>query len=155
MLDRDPASFTGVVYDAHGYHSYGDDNKPGLKWKPSVDSCKTCCRDPVLLAPLVQAKLPMVIGEYSLNTGLPGRSSSFESYLNNQLSLWANTPGVIGSFFWNHRVSRAPGKYYHEMSLLDLMSPQGPLQPLPRQKFKLCPKEDLSLCPTFEIQTVR
>jgi len=154
MIARDPVNFAGVVYDAHVYHSFGDDNKPGHEWHKHVDSCKTCCRDPMMLAPIVQARVPVAIGEYSLNTGFPGSSEFFASYMRNQLSLWASTPGMVGSFFWNHRILPAPGDWYHEMSLLDLLAPQGPLEPAFKVKPVLCPDEDLSKCPLYDPQTV-
>jgi len=150
MRKRDPASYESVVYDAHMYHSYGDDNGPGREWTPYVDSCKTCCRDPVVLEPLVEHDVPILIGEYSLNTGFPGNPTFYLEYLKNQLSLWANTPGMVGSFFWNHRILRNPGGWYKEMSLLELLLPRGPLPPISQMNLTVrCPGKDLSKCPRF------
>jgi len=156
MRQHDPTNFNGVVYDAHVYHSYGDDNKEGRSWSADEDACKTCCRDPVLLAPMVDAKLPVVIGEYSLNTGFPGTSEFFRSYMRDQLSLWVNTPGVLGSFFWNHRILPAPGGWYRELSLLDLLPPKGPLPPqvVHMEISVRCPGRDLGKCPAFQGDTV-
>jgi hypothetical protein len=178
-----PEAFRGVVYDAHMYHSYGDDNRGGMAWAPEVDSCKTCCRDPRLLEPLVDARLPVIVGEYSLNTGYhEGDAKFLAGYMADQLSLWASTAGVIGSFFWNHRILLAPNDFYHEFSLLDLLAPKGPLPahishllPSPgaaavgsssdggdsldpasshSRASLLCPERDLRTCPAFDKATV-
>mmetsp|Transcript_87820 Transcript_87820/g.204403 ORF Transcript_87820/g.204403 Transcript_87820/m.204403 type:complete len:441 (-) Transcript_87820:165-1487(-) len=150
MRLQDPENYAAVVYDAHVYHSFGDDNKAGNIWVPEMDSCKTCCRDPAVLAPLVNHRLPIIIGEYSLNTGFPGTPSFYLEYFRNQLSLWASTPGMVGSFFWNHRILRNPGGWYKEMSLLELLAPKGPLPPVSQMNLTVrCPGIDLSMCPTF------
>jgi len=150
MMKEDPKNYANVVYDAHMYHSFGDDNPPGRKWKKEDDSCKTCCRDPALLQPLVEKGVPMVVGEYSLNTGFPGYPEFYLEFLRNQLSLWANTPHMVGSYFWNHRILRNPGGWYKEMSLLELMAPDGPLPPVTQMNLTArCPGKDLSKCPKF------
>jgi aryl-phospho-beta-D-glucosidase BglC (GH1 family) len=154
MRKRDPGNYESVIYDVHMYHSYGDDNGPGREWTPYVDSCKTCCRDPVVLEPLVEHDVPIVIGEYSLNTGFPGNPEFYLEYLKNQLSLWQSTPGMVGSFFWNHRILRNPGGWYKEMSLLELLLPTGPLPPISQMNLTVrCPGKDLSKCPKFEPNT--
>ena len=48
--------------------------------RQSQDACKTCCRDPVLLAPLVARGLPMAVAEFSLNTGFPGSPAFYRDY---------------------------------------------------------------------------
>lgn len=150
MRATNPQDYEWVVYDVHMYHSYGDDNGPGREWNPYVDSCKTCCRDPLLLDPLLAHELPMVIGEFSLNTGFPGNPDFYLEYFQNQLSLWASLPGVIGSFFWNHRILRNPGGWYKEMSLLELLLPKGPLPPVAQMNLTVrCPGKDLWKCPRF------
>mmetsp|Transcript_6701 Transcript_6701/g.17082 ORF Transcript_6701/g.17082 Transcript_6701/m.17082 type:complete len:659 (+) Transcript_6701:32-2008(+) len=154
MLALDPASYQNVVYDFHDYHSYGDDNK-AQKWRGDEDACKTCCRDPVLLNPLVKARIQMAAGEYSLTTGFAGSSGFFADFLHNQLSLWRSTPGMLASFFWNHRVLPAPGGRYREFSLLDLLAPDGPLPPVKSLALvPRCPNSDLSKCPVFDEETV-
>lgn len=154
MRRRDPVNYASVVYDAHVYHSFGDDNQDGRLWNPLVDSCKTCCRDPSVLEPIAGKSLPMLVGEWSLNTGFPGNPSFYLEYFRNQLSLWASLPGVVGSFFWNHRILREPGGWYKEMSLLDLLAPKGPLPPLAQLNVTVrCPGVDLSRCPRFKPRT--
>jgi len=151
MRRQDRSVWEAVIYDAHLYHSYGDDNKPGRVWNEHVDSCKTCCRDPSILQPLVDAGVPMSIGEYSLNTGFPGSSAFFADYFENQLSLWASLPGMVGSFFWNHRILRERGGWYKEMSLLELIAPNGPLPPVSQLRLHTrCPGMDLKKCPRYE-----
>mmetsp|Transcript_29637 Transcript_29637/g.57294 ORF Transcript_29637/g.57294 Transcript_29637/m.57294 type:complete len:615 (+) Transcript_29637:2-1846(+) len=146
----DPASYRNVVYDAHLYHAYQDDDKPGRSWDRYVDSCKTCCRDPVLLEPLVERGLPMAIGEYSLNTGFAGTPSFYAEYLRNQLSLFASMPGMVGSFFWNHRVLRT-NSWFKEMSLLELIQPNGNLPPVSEMNLTVrCAGMNLSMCPSFD-----
>eukprot|EP00406_Dinophysis_acuminata_P051181 CAMPEP_0179317466 /NCGR_PEP_ID=MMETSP0797-20121207/56273_1 /TAXON_ID=47934 /ORGANISM="Dinophysis acuminata, Strain DAEP01" /LENGTH=455 /DNA_ID=CAMNT_0021028385 /DNA_START=20 /DNA_END=1384 /DNA_ORIENTATION=- len=154
MRARDPLNYMGVVYDAHVYHSFGDDNKKGREWDESMDSCKTCCRDRATLAPLVEDQLPIAIGEYSLNTGFPGNEKFYVSFIRNQLSIWANTPGVIGSFFWTHRVLREAGGWYKEMSLLELLKPHGAIPPALQMNLSApCPGLALSRCPPFDPRT--
>mmetsp|Transcript_8230 Transcript_8230/g.25607 ORF Transcript_8230/g.25607 Transcript_8230/m.25607 type:complete len:529 (-) Transcript_8230:2-1588(-) len=156
MRAKDPESYRAVIYDAHMYHSYGDDNKPGRQWNAYVDSCKTCCRDPYVLEPLVSKGVPIVIGEYSLNTGFPGSPEFYLEYLRDQLSLWASIPGVVGSFFWNHRIAPAPGDWYQEMSLVDLIQPHGPLPPVAQVNLEvLCYGKDIAKCPAVEPQAAR
>eukprot|EP00446_Apocalathium_sp_SHHI-4_P022385 CAMPEP_0177263812 /NCGR_PEP_ID=MMETSP0367-20130122/61198_1 /TAXON_ID=447022 ORGANISM="Scrippsiella hangoei-like, Strain SHHI-4" /NCGR_SAMPLE_ID=MMETSP0367 /ASSEMBLY_ACC=CAM_ASM_000362 /LENGTH=343 /DNA_ID=CAMNT_0018718835 /DNA_START=12 /DNA_END=1039 /DNA_ORIENTATION=+ len=156
MRVRDRDSFENVVYDAHIYHSYGDDNKMGAdEWHGDMDSCKTCCRDPLTLAELVEAKLPIVVGEYSLNTGFAGSPDFYLQFMQQQLSAWANIPGMIGSFFWNFLVLRQPGSWYKEMSLLQLFAPQGPLPPVSQMNLSsLCPGMDLTRCPQYDPEAV-
>ena len=64
MRDRDPGNFTNVVYDAHVYHTHGDNNAKGRQWREDVDACKTCCRDPEILAPIADRGIPMIVGEW-------------------------------------------------------------------------------------------
>lgn len=150
MREADPTNYAWVVYDAHLYHSFGDDNKPGRTWNPKTDSCKTCCRDPEVMGPLVQNGVPIVVGEYSLNTGFPGDPTFYLEYFRNQLSLWASIPGMVGSFFWNHRIMRNPGGWYKEMSLLELLAPNGPLPPISQMNLTVrCPGKNLTRCPRF------
>jgi aryl-phospho-beta-D-glucosidase BglC (GH1 family) len=156
MKQQDPGNYEGVVYDAHVYHSYGDDNGPGRTWTWDVDSCKTCCRDPTLMSPLVEAKIPFLIGEYSLNTGFAGNPAFWHTFMREQLSLWKHLPGALGSFFWNHRVQPGPHSWYQEMSLLDLIRPNGPIVPVKSMHLSaLCPGKNLSNCPTFNAQTTK
>merc|ERR550532_1439785 len=154
MRRSDPANYQSVVYDAHVYHAFGDDNHPHHPWDWYTDSCKTCCRDPALLAPLSTRGILTSIGEFSLNTGFPGNPTFYLEYLKNQLSLWASTPGMVGSFFWNHRILRNPGGWYKEMSLLELLLPRGPLPPISQMNLTVrCPGKDLSKCPQFDPNT--
>jgi len=155
MRELEPLSFENVVYDVHLFHSGGDDNAPGRSWHEAVDSCKTCCRDPQIVAPLVVANLSIAIAEYSLNTGFPGKPSFWREHFQRQLSLWRNTRGMVGSFFWNHRILIGKRGYFRELSLLDLIGPQGPLPPLAEMDVdQLCPGHDLSKCPSFDIRFV-
>jgi aryl-phospho-beta-D-glucosidase BglC (GH1 family) len=158
MRAKDPANFSGVVYDAHMYHSYGDDNVPGKSWDVDEDSCKTCCRDAQVLKPLAEAKLPFIIGEWSLNTGFPGNPGFWHTFMRNQLSLWNTARGSLGSFFWNHRIlhrSNDNGRF-QEMSLLDLIRPRGPIPPVKvMETSELCPGKDLDKCPAFNPQVVK
>merc|ERR1719282_2068242 len=155
MRKRDPKNFEGVVYDAHMYHSYGDDDMNGRIWRKQEDSCKTCCRDPALLDPIVKANVPISIGEYSLNTGFPGNNKFFKHYMGEQLSLFQNTPHVIGSFFWNHRIDVGPDGYFKEFSLLDLIGPKGPIPSVHNMDLRqLCPHQDVSRCPRYDPKTV-
>jgi len=151
----DPTNFEGVAVDAHIYHSYGDDNAAGRRWRIDVDSCKTCCRDGRALAPAMEAGVPVAIGEFSLNTGFPGDRAFWVRFMRFQLSLWKHLGGVIGSFFWNHRIAPAPGNWYEEMSLLDLMQPHGPLPSLSHVNLEvLCYGKDVAKCPSFNEETV-
>mmetsp|Transcript_41683 Transcript_41683/g.110078 ORF Transcript_41683/g.110078 Transcript_41683/m.110078 type:complete len:645 (-) Transcript_41683:222-2156(-) len=155
MVEKDPDSFAGVVYDFHEYHSFGDDNQEKGSYHADMDSCKTCCRDPLLLNPLVKAKLKMAACEYSLTTGYAGNKGFFEDFMHNQLSLWRSTPGMVGSFFWNHRILTGPNGYYREFSLLDLLAPHGPLPPVSSMALvPRCPNSDLSKCPVYDEDTV-
>lgn len=150
MQKSDPESFGNVVYDLHLYHSFGDDNGAGRKWKPDVDFCKTCCRDPYILAQVAAANVSIAVGEYSLNTGFAGGPDFWKKYMHVQLSLWQNSRRVVGSFFWNHRVLLGSNGYYREMSLLDLIAPEGPLPLVSELDLtKLCPGYDLSKCPSY------
>lgn len=156
-----PKEFAGVFYDAHISHAHGDDDAAGREWSPEKDSCKTCCRDPHLLAPLVHAGLPIVVGEYSVNSGTPHRGDPdfWRAYLQNQLSLWASTPGVRGSFFWNHRavlgdhamrVRKLLGERASPpVSLLEIIN-SGRKSWRPTVDQGLCPTEDMSRCPRIE-----
>jgi len=154
MRQRDPENYKSVIYDAHVYHAFGDDNHPQHTWDELTDACKTCCRDPALLAPLSMRGIPMTIGEFSLNTGFPGNPSFWLEYLINQLSLFANTPGMVGSFFWNHWVLRFHGGWYKEMSLLELIAPRGSVPPVSQMDLSVrCPGKDLAMCPAFNPNT--
>jgi len=157
---KDPTNWNNVIYDAHTYHAFGDDDKhPGPKYEAKrggIDACKTCCRDNLVLDPMVQLQVPIVIGEYSLNTGFAGNPDFYDDFLRSQLSLWATTQGVIGSFFWNFRILRNPGGWFKEMSLLELVQPEGPIAPVSRMDLsRRCPDEDLSLCPVYDPREVR
>lgn len=173
MRRLDPHNYNNVVYDMHQYHAYGDDDNPTTKrsWTPDVDSCKSCCRDPLLFRPLIDAGLPIAVGEYALNTGLPQswgeqrchlnltshckrQMAEFQQeYFTNQLSLWSSIPGMVGSFFWNFRVIRR--RWYLEFSLVELMAPSGPLQPVKHLELSsLCPGKNLGMCPKFDATTV-
>jgi len=155
MQRLDPESFGNVVYDLHLYHSFGDDNGPGRQWNPKVDSCKTCCRDPKILAPVVAANVSIVVGEYSLNTGFPSGPDFWREYLRLQLSLWQHTKGVVGSFFWNHRILLGSNGYFRELSLLDLLAPSGPIPTVSALDLGgLCPGYDLSKCPHYDQEFV-
>lgn len=155
MRELEPLSFQNVVYDVHLFHSNGDDNAPGRKWRSDVDSCKTCCRDPQILAPLVVANLSIVIAEYSLNTGFHGDPDFWREHFRRQLSLWRHSNGVLGSFFWNHRILIGRKGYFKELSLLDLIAPKGPLPPVSDLDVgRLCPGHDLSKCPKYDIRFV-
>lgn len=146
----DPDTWANVVYDLHLYHSYGDDNAPGRRRGRDVDSCKTCCRDPLLLANLVASNVTIAIGEYGLNTGFPESPDFQHEYMQLQLSLWKHL-GAVGSFFWNHRVLYGKLGYFREMSLLDMMSPGGPLPPVKELSTpSFCSGHDLSRCPKFD-----
>lgn len=150
QIRDDPQNYANVVYDLHVYHAYGDDQAP---WTPQEDSCKTCCRDPVRMATLVQAKVPIAIGEYSLTTSFPGDKAFWASFMQNQLSLWYNTQGIEGSFFWNFRILPNPQKagWYTEFSLLDLYG-TALCSALDMEYHTLCPTEDLERCPAFSPQ---
>jgi len=146
----DPDTWGNVVYDLHLYHSYGDDNAPGRKWSHDVDSCKTCCRDRLLLANLVASNVTVAIGEYGLNTGFAEGPDFQHQYMKLQLSLWKHL-GAAGSFFWNHRVLYGKSGYFREMSLLDMMSPGGPLPPVQELRMPtFCSGYNLSRCPSFD-----
>jgi len=167
MRRKHPEDYAGVFYDAHISHVAN----PGKgAWRVAEDTCKTCCRDPILLKPLELATVPVVIGQYSLDTDQGSHRPANEAYFRNQLSLWANLPGVLGSFFWNHRVLRSPiGNTTQSnpapgdaspLSLLDLIKPGGPLDTpynISQTDFVeagLCPDQDLDKCPSFDARTV-
>merc|ERR1712176_1610412 len=108
-----------------------------------------------MFSPIVTSELPVIVGEYGLNTGFPAEERAFFGYMQNQLSLWAGTPGMLGSFFWNHRVSPSRDGWYKEFSLLDLLRPTGPLPQVVQMGITaLCPGSDLSKCPIFNPDTV-
>merc|ERR1712217_227383 len=127
----------------------GDDDAIGRQWSRRVDSCKTCCRDPQWLAPVMKANLQLAIGEYSLNTGFPTSEAFLLEYMKDQLSLFKHL-GMVGSFFWNHRIARSPidnVNRYRQMSLLDLLDPSGPfnsISDLYPQQF--CAGQDIEKC---------
>ncbi|CAK0798864.1 unnamed protein product [Prorocentrum cordatum] len=156
-LKEEPEVWQAVVYDAHVYHAYGDDDREGNNWTNDMDSCKTCCRDRWVLWPVVQRGLPLAIGEFSLNTGFGADASFYPSFMGNQLSLWASgLPGLVGSFFWNFKILPDPRGYYRELSLVDLIAPRGPLPPVQQTDLSaVCPRTDLSLCPDYDRATVR
>eukprot|EP00930_Biecheleria_cincta_P015027 TRINITY_DN12674_c0_g2_i1.p1 TRINITY_DN12674_c0_g2~~TRINITY_DN12674_c0_g2_i1.p1 ORF type:complete len:569 (-),score=70.23 TRINITY_DN12674_c0_g2_i1:396-1895(-) len=156
QIRRHSKDFRNVVYDVHMYHGYGDDGRRGIHWSVHKDSCKTCCRDPKLLHPLSHKNVPMVIGEYSLNTDNFVDDDFRKQFWHNQLSLWTNTPGMVGSFFWNFRILPAPHDYYSEMSLIDLMDSNGGPLPAPHtlELAKLCGQHDLTRCPHFDLENV-
>jgi len=116
---RDPAAYAGVVYDAHLYHSFGDNTHP---WSKGQDSCKTCCRDPYILEPMSSRRLPTIVGEYAMTTGFGGwdKDDFSREFLHNQLALWNTTTAVVGSFLWNYQL-RLHGTYFEEWSLLDMV----------------------------------
>jgi len=159
MRNERPEEFAAVFYDAHIFHAYGDNDAPGRVWREDVDSCKTCCRDPALLQPLVRAGLPIIVGEYSVETGFGGQDTDFQqAYLQNQLSLWASTPGIMGSFFWSFRTLTSPSSTSEEgtpASLLEVMASGAEVSPSLRGSSSasspptsgMCPKEDLAKCP--------
>mmetsp|Transcript_7037 Transcript_7037/g.19990 ORF Transcript_7037/g.19990 Transcript_7037/m.19990 type:complete len:288 (-) Transcript_7037:87-950(-) len=119
---QDPENFAAVVYDAHMYHSFGDNAEP---WSADVDTCKTCCRDLHILEPVSSLGLPLVVGEFSLATGFGGwgQNGFPQMFLDNQWSLFNTTSGVVGSFLWNFRLllAEARPRWYLEWSLLDLV----------------------------------
>lgn len=60
-----------------------------------MDSCKTCCRDPVIMEPLTQLGIPVVIMEWSLttNTQDPGEQKDpgfLDEFWRTQISAYAN-----------------------------------------------------------------
>merc|ERR1740123_1251455 len=129
MRRKSPKDYSSVFYDAHVFHR---EHRMG-SWHRDSGKCKACCRDPQLLKPIEDADVPVIIGEYSLDPRLSNSPSDWSAnvaYLRDQLSLWAITPGVLGSFLWNHRVllpaaadnaSRASGEASLDpLSLLDL-----------------------------------
>lgn len=162
MRYKHPDDYTSVFYDAHISHVASQ----GATWHVDANPCKTCCRDPLLLKPLEMALVPVVIGEYSLDTALHSGPQSWPAnvaYFRNQLSLWANSPGVLGSFFWNHRVLTSSYSRMNVslLSLLDLIKPDGPLynpwnvSHMDVVAGGLCPDVDLTRCPHFHSKTVR
>jgi len=149
------ANFKGVIYDAHVYHSFNDNNAAGRKYKPEVDACKTCCRDPLLLDRIAALGVPLTIGEFSLSTGYWNSDGFFIEYMRNQLSVFRRTKGLIGSFFWNHRILMGPNRHYREFSLLDLIQPAGPLPPVKDMVINsTCQGWDLAKCPKYNPATV-
>mmetsp|Transcript_16463 Transcript_16463/g.57560 ORF Transcript_16463/g.57560 Transcript_16463/m.57560 type:complete len:476 (-) Transcript_16463:92-1519(-) len=168
MRQEHPDDYAAVFYDAHVSHGYGDNDAPGRVWRREVDSCKTCCRDPPLLQPLVRAGLPIVIGEYSVDMGFDEGDSAFAlEYFSNQRSLWASAPGIVGSFFWNFKVvpktgtgGKTEGFSPRRTSLLDLIRLGAKADsgvPLAATSSsagaavgpRLCPDKDLNLCPSI------
>merc|ERR1711941_121413 len=70
--------------------------------------------------------------------------------MQNQLSLFASVPGVLGSFFWSHHIIGNQRGWFAELSLLDLLEPSGPLPHVSRMNVSvLCPGRELSRCPTY------
>lgn len=154
------SDYTSVFYDAHIFHAYGDNNAPGRSWRKDVDSCKTCCRDGPLLEPLVKASLPIVVGEYSVDTGFEEASKETAvAYFRNQRSLWAGTDGIFGSFFWNFKrlADESSGIMTQHMSLLDILhagvEAWDPKQNDP-EIVSLCPGQDLKRCPAVYLGNV-
>merc|ERR1712032_505207 len=154
---QQPEVWKAVVYDAHVYHAYGDDDKEGSNWTQDMDSCKTCCRDKWVLWPVVEHQIPLAIGEFSLNTGFRTDPGFYPSFMANQLSLWASgLPGLVGSFFWNFKVLPDPRGYYGELSLVDLIAPRGPILRVSEMDMStVCPRSDLSRCPHYDKAEVR
>jgi len=148
-----------VLYDKHLYHAYGDDDGP-TPWTVQMDSCKTCCRDSVMIQTL--GTVPFVVGEWSLTSGTCNHQehnepSFLRSFWTNQLSLW-KTSGALGSFFWLHRLVPRKGQpdYFLPFNLLRLI--EGPTKlpkPADISLDVLCPGEDRSHCPSFMVATVQ
>ena len=91
-----------------------------------------------------------IIGEYGLNTGFAEGPDFQHQYMKLQLSLWKHI-GAAGSFFWNHRVLYGKSGWFREMSLLDMMSPGGPLpQTKELHTPNFCSGYNLSRCPSFD-----
>jgi len=151
--------YTSVFYDTHIFHNYGDNDAPGRSWRLEVDSCKTCCRDPVLLKPLLAARVSVVVGEYSVQTGFRGGSwSGSLEYLRVQTSLWAASSGIAGSFYWNFKRQRRAGEDAGSdpqsasfLELLEASRNRSSSTPrlITRRAAKPCPGKDLSDCPAF------
>merc|ERR1719469_1360114 len=100
---------------------------------------------------MTDADIPVIIGEYSLNTGFAGDPKFWKEYLAEQLSVWANTPGVLGSFFWNHRILPDRRGWFKEFSFLGLLEHQGWIPPAAEMDLsRVCPGQDLSRCPKFD-----
>jgi len=155
MRTTNAANYEGVIYDVHVYHSFNDDNAPGRKYGPDVDACKTCCRDLLLLDRIAAAGVPLAVGEFSLSTGFWNSDEFHLDYMRNQLSVFGRTKGIIGSFFWNHRILMGPSHYYSEFSLLDLMKPHGPLPAVKDMVINsTCWGWDLLKCPKYNPATV-
>lgn len=152
----DPSNYDNVVFDIHVYHSFGDDNGRGRntgRWRGSEDSCKTCCRDRARLGQLVEAEVPIAVGEYSLTTGFPGNNAFYADFLQDQLSLWQDTKMMQGSFFWNFRVLPQSKGWYREFSLLDLYG--HALKSVRNVEFsRVCPGHNLEKCPKYNVDTV-
>jgi len=162
-----PEDFAGVFYDAHISHRPGGGEAKTLLESPATASCKTCCRDPALLK--LWAGVPVVVGEFSAVMGLdlPHAAAFWTSYVENQLSLWASTPNILGAFFASHRSVAASENATMAMlrrrrladdagsvaqiapSLLAIIAtvPRGWT---PEVSSRLCPGEDLDKCPDFE-----
>lgn len=151
MRTKEPVVYEGVIYDLHVYHQYGDNNKQGRHYTPDVDHCKTCCRDLLLLDIIAAAGVPVAVGEYSVCSGFWNDDDFHVTFMRNQLSVFRRTKGLIGSFFWNHRILMAPNRFFAEFSLLDMMKPGGPIPKVKDLEINsTCRGWNLTKCPKYD-----
>lgn len=144
-----------VVYDRHLYHAYGDDDSAnGPAWTDKMDSCKTCCRDPIFLKGL--GSVPFIIGEWSLTTGTLNKQEHndpafLREFWAESLSLWKTR--ALGAFFWSYQLMTQKGTadYFTPFNLKKLI--QGPVRlpkPAALDLSRLCPAKDLTRCPSYQ-----
>lgn len=139
-MRRNGTNYKNVAFDKHLFHNSGDDSHPDY----NTNTCKTCCRNWHVFEPLTRRGIPIVIGEWSLTSGRGG-DGDLDRHFSEQLSLWANTPRVLGSFFWNFRLPQ----HSTEWSLLSLMNEAVLTRPDEVDVSRLCPEQDLCRCPAF------
>jgi len=149
--------WTNVIYDKHLYHAYGDDDFPYAHWDNTTDTCKSCCRDPVLLEGL--SKVPFVIGEWSLTSGSHSDPDPkfLRSFWHAQQSFHRSVS--VGSFFWNLNLRTPKGGSADEFVFFNLMRlAQEPVSLPGIHEMDLssrCPAEDLARCPKFTPEKVQ
>lgn len=152
-----------VVYDRHVYHAFGDDDyppwggEPRPPWRRDMDSCKTCCRDPIFFVPT--DGIPTVIAEWSLTTAtIDSQEEKSKDFLQEfwvqQLSLWNNINQGRGYFFWTWKLGPSSKFEYFINFDLKTMVTSGGTGLLPLDKVdtsRLCPGVDLTQCPLYVI----
>jgi len=162
LINTGAAGWENIIYDKHIYHAYGD-NDGNQPWTLEMDSCKTCCRDPVRLEPL--KNLNTVIGEWALNTDTGDNHEKSPEFLREywalQLSLWERE--TVGYFFWTWKLGPNPGNPDYHLNF-DMQKLTSILPKMDDVEISgLCDTDvptwrsplNLAECPAFDVNSVQ